>query len=53
MIPIKPPASKGLDDLFTPIPYIIPGQMLAAKLAVEKGLNPDAPRALNKVTRTL
>ncbi len=53
VIPIAPPTSKGLDDLFTPIPYIIPGQMLAAKLAVEKGLNPDAPRALSKVTRTL
>jgi glucosamine--fructose-6-phosphate aminotransferase (isomerizing) len=53
VIPVQPPASKGLDDLFTPIPYIIPGQMLAAKLAVEKGLNPDAPRALSKVTRTL
>ena len=53
VIPIQPPVSKGLDDLFTPIPYIIPGQMLAAKLAAEKGLNPDAPRALSKVTRTL
>ncbi len=53
VIPIKPPASKGLEDLYTPIPYIIPGQILAAKLAAEKGLNPDAPRALSKVTRTL
>jgi glucosamine--fructose-6-phosphate aminotransferase (isomerizing) len=43
----------ALDELFTPIPYIIPAQMFAASLAEEKGLNPDRPRALNKVTRTL
>src|ERR1700723_2115252 len=43
----------ALDELFTPIPYIIPAQLFAASLAEEKGLNPDQPRALNKVTRTL
>ena len=33
-------------DLFTPIPYIVPAQLFAACLAVEKGLNPDqAPDA--------
>lgn len=42
-----------LDELFTPIPYIIPAQLFAAHLAAEKGLNPDEPRALSKVTRTL
>jgi glucosamine--fructose-6-phosphate aminotransferase (isomerizing) len=41
------------DDLYTPIPYIIPGQLLAACLATEKGLNPDHPRLLSKVTQTL
>lgn len=41
------------EDLYTPIPYIIPAQLLAASLAREKGLNPDAPRGLQKVTRTL
>jgi len=41
------------EDLFTPIPYIIPAQLFAAALAVEKGLNPDQPRSLQKVTRTL
>jgi glutamine---fructose-6-phosphate transaminase (isomerizing) len=40
-------------DLFTPIPYIIPAQILSAYLAVEKGLDPDRPRTLSKVTRTL
>jgi glutamine---fructose-6-phosphate transaminase (isomerizing) len=42
-----------LDELFTPIPYIIPAQLFAVSLAEEKGLNPDHPRALSKVTRTL
>lgn len=40
-------------DLFTPIPYIIPAQMFAACLAEHKGLNPDAPRTLSKVTKTI
>lgn len=42
-----------LDELFTPIPYIIPAQMFAACLAGQKGLDPDQPRTLTKVTRTL
>jgi glucosamine--fructose-6-phosphate aminotransferase (isomerizing) len=42
-----------LKELFTPIPYIVPAQLLAAHLAVEKGLDPDKPRTLSKVTRTL
>ena len=40
-------------DVWTPIPYIIPAQMFAACLAEKKGLNPDQPRTLSKVTRTL
>jgi glutamine---fructose-6-phosphate transaminase (isomerizing) len=40
-------------DVWTPIPYIIPAQLLAAHLAEEKGLDPDKPRSLSKVTRTL
>ena len=46
-------AIVALEELFTPIPYIIPAQLFAASLAEEKGLNPDQPRALTKVTRTL
>lgn len=41
------------EELYTPIPYIVPGQLLAACLAAEKGLNPDQPRLLSKVTQTL
>lgn len=40
-------------DLYTPIPYIIPAQMFAASLSAVKGLNPDQPRGLSKVTLTL
>lgn len=41
------------DDLFTPIPYIVPAQMFAACLAEHKQLDPDAPRTLSKVTKTI
>jgi glucosamine--fructose-6-phosphate aminotransferase (isomerizing) len=41
------------EEVFTPIPYIIPAQLFAAALATEKGLNPDQPRGLSKVTQTL
>ena len=40
-------------EVYTPIPYIIPAQLFAAALAREKGLDPDRPRGLQKVTRTL
>jgi glucosamine--fructose-6-phosphate aminotransferase (isomerizing) len=42
-----------LKELMTPIPYIVPAQLFAAHLAAQKGLNPDQPRTLNKVTLTL
>jgi glucosamine--fructose-6-phosphate aminotransferase (isomerizing) len=40
-------------DVFTPIPYIVPAQLFAATLAEVKGFDPDRPRGLSKVTRTL
>jgi glucosamine--fructose-6-phosphate aminotransferase (isomerizing) len=42
-----------LPEILTPVPYIVPAQLLAARLAAEKGLDPDKPRTLNKITRTL
>jgi len=42
-----------IPELFTPIPYIIPAQLFAAALAVEKNLDPDRPRTLSKITRTM
>jgi len=44
---------RDLDEFLAPIPYIVPGQLFAALLAEAKGLNPDSPRSLSKVTRTL
>jgi glutamine---fructose-6-phosphate transaminase (isomerizing) len=44
---------REVDEFLAPIPYIIPGQLFAALLAEAKGLDPDAPRSLSKVTRTL
>ena len=44
---------REIDEFLAPIPYIVPGQLFAALLAEAKGLDPDAPRSLSKVTRTL
>ncbi len=53
LLPKGPDAPAGLEDLYTPIPYVVPAQLFAAHLAEMKGLNPDQPRTLQKVTRTL
>ncbi len=42
----------SVTELLAPLPYIIPGQLFAHYLALYKGLNPDQPRNLTKVTRT-
>ncbi|MFN2501861.1 MAG: SIS domain-containing protein [Pyrinomonadaceae bacterium] len=44
---------SDIDEFLSPIPFIIPGQLFAALLSEAKGLNPDAPRSLSKVTKTL
>jgi len=44
---------KKVEEVLTPIPYIIPAQLFAACLATQKGLNPDKPRTLSKVTLTM
>lgn len=44
---------RQIPELLTPIPYIVPAQIFAAYLALEKGLDPDRPRTLSKVTLTL
>ena len=44
---------RRIKEVMTPIPYIIPAQLFAAHLAAQKGLNPDQPRTINKVTLTL
>lgn len=54
-IPLALGQKKGKlpEEVYTPIPYIIPAQLFAAHLAEVKGLNPDSPRTLNKVTQTM
>lgn len=42
-----------ITELLSPIPYIIPAQLFAALLAEAKGLSPDHPRSLSKVTVTV
>jgi glucosamine--fructose-6-phosphate aminotransferase (isomerizing) len=44
---------RRLKEVLTPIPYIVPAQLFAAHLAVQKGLDPDRPRTLNKITPNL
>ncbi len=44
---------EGIDEILSPIPFIIPGQLFAAYLSEAKGLDPDAPRSLAKVTKTI
>jgi glucosamine--fructose-6-phosphate aminotransferase (isomerizing) len=45
-------AQINVAELLAPIPYIIPGQLFAHYLALSKGLNPDQPRSLTKITHT-
>ncbi len=39
---------KGVPDVLTPIPYVVPLQLLAYYMAVERGCDPDKPRNLAK-----
>jgi glutamine---fructose-6-phosphate transaminase (isomerizing) len=48
---IRVPGS--MPEIYTPIPYIIPGQLFAALLAEVKGIDPDHPRSLRIVTKTV
>lgn len=42
-----------IPEIYSAIPYIVPGQLFAAQLAEVKGLDPDRPRSLKIVTQTL
>ena len=42
-----------IDEFLSPIPFIVPAQMFAALLSEAKGIDPDAPRSLSKVTKTI
>jgi glucosamine--fructose-6-phosphate aminotransferase (isomerizing) len=47
-LPISPAVPEWLSPLIT----VLPGQQLALHLALAKGVNPDLPRGLHKVTKT-
>ncbi len=47
------PLGTAVPEWLSPITAIVPGQLLALHLALAKGHNPDMPRGLQKVTRTL
>jgi glucosamine--fructose-6-phosphate aminotransferase (isomerizing) len=46
------PLPNGIDEALSPVIEILPLQLLALHTAVRRGLDPDQPRRLNKVTRT-
>jgi glutamine---fructose-6-phosphate transaminase (isomerizing) len=46
------PIPSGLPEWLTPLAAILPGQLFALHLTHEKGLNPDDPEGLTKVTET-
>lgn len=49
--PIKLPVDVG--EVYSPLVYIIVGQLFAQYLSLSKGYNPDEPRGLSKITRTM
>jgi glucosamine--fructose-6-phosphate aminotransferase (isomerizing) len=45
--------SSEIDEFLSPIPFVVPAQLFAAYLSEAKGLNPDSPRSLSKITKTI
>jgi glutamine---fructose-6-phosphate transaminase (isomerizing) len=43
---------SGLPEELTPLTLAVLGQLLAHRVAAARGIDPDRPRVLNKVTRT-
>jgi glucosamine--fructose-6-phosphate aminotransferase (isomerizing) len=43
---------SALPEALTPLQFIVPGQLLVEATAQRRGLSPDAPIGLGKVTRT-
>jgi glucosamine--fructose-6-phosphate aminotransferase (isomerizing) len=49
-LPLAIPA--GIPEWLSPLVNVIPGQILAWQVALQKGLNVDNPHGLSKITRT-
>jgi glutamine---fructose-6-phosphate transaminase (isomerizing) len=47
------PLAVSVSEWLSPFTAILPGQMFALHLTLARGRDPDAPRGLHKVTRTL
>ena len=47
------PIPQGVPEWLAPITAVIPGQILAWQMALSRGLDPDKPKGLSKVTETL
>lgn len=47
------PIPSGLEEWLTPLVAVLPGQMFGLALAQAKGLDPDRPAGLKKVTETM
>ncbi len=46
------PLATAVPEWLTPLVAVLPGQLFSVALAQAKGLNPDKPRGLSKVTET-
>jgi len=46
------PISEGAPEWLSPILAVLPGQIFALRLSLAKGIDPDVPRGLRKVTVT-
>jgi glutamine---fructose-6-phosphate transaminase (isomerizing) len=46
------PVPAGMPEWLTPLAAVLPGQLFALHLTLQKGLNPDDPEGLTKVTET-
>jgi glucosamine--fructose-6-phosphate aminotransferase (isomerizing) len=47
------PIPHGVPEWLSPVVAVIPGQILAWQMALTRGLDPDKPKGLSKVTETL
>jgi len=44
---------EGVPEWLSPVVNVLPGQILGWQLAIYKGLDPDRPKGLSKVTETV
>jgi glucosamine--fructose-6-phosphate aminotransferase (isomerizing) len=51
-VQLRLPASAAVADWLTPLPAVVPGQLLARYVAEQRGVDVDHPGDLSKVTRT-